>query len=84
VNLATFLAEVAANNDRTMMDTNNIATVIVISGNKQAICAHTVLLQAPNLLRNPDNDPVLFARNSDAEKNFFQLVLRATMEGILQ
>jgi hypothetical protein len=33
------------------------------------------LVVAPNVLRNPSNDPMLFATNADSEKRFLQLVV---------
>lgn len=33
------------------------------------------LVVAPNVLRNPSNDPMMFATNAESEKRFFQLVV---------
>lgn len=33
------------------------------------------LVVAPNVLRNPSNDPMLFATNAESEKRFLQLVV---------
>jgi hypothetical protein len=42
------------------------------------------LVFAPNLLKNQSNDPMIFARNAESEKNFVALLIQATGKGLWQ